>query len=279
MLHKQKGFTLIELLIVIAIIVILAAILFPAFVRARAKAMQTQCMSNLKQIHSACIQFQEDNDGLCPPNTFVLPMAHWTLWVEPYMKSRRTNRGGYNWSPWGEVYRCPACPQEQATGGVMDRGYGMNPYLNYMAGRDSRGRYVAYENPARVLAAGCSVTRVKYPAQTLRLTECVQVPYLPDGSFMLSFQAPLPSWGSDNVDSPGWHNEFNNVLWIDGHVTSMMAPCADQTGGTARYSSNVMDVMYRDTLVDNDCPAPGSGTTPHTGNVWCRLSVVKPALR
>ena len=58
----RKGFTLIELLVVIAIIAILAAILFPVFARARAKAQQNNCLSNLKQLALANSMYMSDWD-------------------------------------------------------------------------------------------------------------------------------------------------------------------------------------------------------------------------
>lgn len=64
---KRSGFTLIELLIVIAIISVLAAILFPVFARARENARRISCLSNLKQIGLSGMQYASDYDSALPP--------------------------------------------------------------------------------------------------------------------------------------------------------------------------------------------------------------------
>jgi prepilin-type N-terminal cleavage/methylation domain-containing protein len=68
MFKGKKGFTLIELLVVIAITAILAAILFPVFAKAREKAKQSTCQSNLKQIGLAMIQYAQDYDDFLSPS-------------------------------------------------------------------------------------------------------------------------------------------------------------------------------------------------------------------
>ena len=65
-LSSRRAFTLIELLVVIAIIAILAAILFPVFAKAREKARQSSCQSNMKQIGLAILQYAQDYDETFP---------------------------------------------------------------------------------------------------------------------------------------------------------------------------------------------------------------------
>jgi len=61
-----KGFTLIELLIVIAIIAILAAILFPVLAAAKERSLSTRCLNNEKQLALAFRAYMDDNDGRMP---------------------------------------------------------------------------------------------------------------------------------------------------------------------------------------------------------------------
>jgi prepilin-type N-terminal cleavage/methylation domain-containing protein/prepilin-type processing-associated H-X9-DG protein len=96
----RRGFTLIELLVVIAIIAILAAILFPVFAKAREKARQTSCLSNLKQIVLGLLQYAQDYDETTPrrrPSATAPQNEFWWNVVQPYVKNT-------------QLFLCPSYP-------------------------------------------------------------------------------------------------------------------------------------------------------------------------
>jgi prepilin-type N-terminal cleavage/methylation domain-containing protein/prepilin-type processing-associated H-X9-DG protein len=64
---SKRAFTLVELLVVIGIIALLLSILLPVFNRARAQANSVVCLSNLRQLGTAAIMFQDDHHGHVPP--------------------------------------------------------------------------------------------------------------------------------------------------------------------------------------------------------------------
>lgn len=98
---NPQGFTLIEILVVISIIALLAAILFPVFSRARENARRTNCQSNLKQIALGINIYVQDYDGKFPhignPDTSTLG---WAERLQPQLKSV-------------QVFQCPSEMNEQ----------------------------------------------------------------------------------------------------------------------------------------------------------------------
>ena len=66
MRQNRGGFTLVELLIVVAIIALLAALLFPVFAKIRERGRQTVCLSNLRQLGLATALYAQDSDDRYP---------------------------------------------------------------------------------------------------------------------------------------------------------------------------------------------------------------------
>lgn len=115
---RAAAFTLIELLVVVAIIAILASLLFPAIARAKDKGKTTTCASNLRQLIFATTMFEQDERKY--PAAWPPPV--WYTQLQPYVGKSITNSGG-------GVFVCPSSFQKNANG----KGTRVGGFLGWLA--------------------------------------------------------------------------------------------------------------------------------------------------
>lgn len=123
MQRTVKGFTLVELLVVITIIAILAAILFPVFARTREKARSASCQNSLRQISTAIKIYNSDNDGKMPLmlyyNRYTGLYYRWCHAIYPNLNNRQifacpSNDVSYEVGDAPTWYRTPLLPNGEA---------------------------------------------------------------------------------------------------------------------------------------------------------------------
>jgi len=231
----RKGFTLIELLVVIAIIAILAAILFPVFAKVREKARQTACLSNLKQMSLAMIQYKEDYDEGAPQgsvnNGWFMSDANDYKWMDaiyPYVKSEA-------------VFDCPddsVDPKYKFETTDQYGSYSLNMTNYYHIWCGSNGGTNG-QPPASEYYQVTRDAQVQDPSGTVLFLDG-EYYYTPEpGLFSWSIQTNCPDdpmmlvkgvgpWDAlaatdDPTDPriPARHTGFTNVAYCDGHAKAV----------------------------------------------------------
>jgi prepilin-type N-terminal cleavage/methylation domain-containing protein/prepilin-type processing-associated H-X9-DG protein len=237
--RRLSGFTLIELLVVIAIISLLAAILFPVFARAREKARQAACSSNLRQIGLAVRLYAQDWDETLTPKyncekfspdfadhcdypslplgagtTLVPPVPEWLpgaddppgtpYLLEPYVKN-------------DDLRLCPSRgtrpPLPGDTAEAVGR-YVINGWDGYWADKAEPGRQETSPQGQPDAAVGD-------PAGTLYAWE-----HTNNAGECQNGQEKFGAGGKDTLEASAghWtdsHSGGFNALWCDGHVRWM----------------------------------------------------------
>lgn len=246
--RSRSGFTLIELLVVIAIIAILAAILFPVFAKAREKARQIACLSNMKQIGLGLLQYTEDNDE-CVPYMYgptyssggggSAPNGNykWMDAIYPYVKSEA-------------VFNCPdvSYPIVDGTSDYYQYHYyqnlnsGLNPAPagngatsgNYYYG--SYGYNGVYRNdptsanrtpPCGNYGTAQSIAGYVSPASTVWIVDGVNYYFgwstlsgQPNPIVKPNSDPPITNGGTIHEQMWARHTGFTNTIFCDGHAKS-----------------------------------------------------------
>ena len=204
---KRRGFTLIEVLIVIAIIAVLAAILFPVFASVRESGRRVTCLSNLRQLGMAMSLYSQDADDLYPNGGSPLDL-HTDFWQGVYsgdywpqvkhMPPLQLVLAPYVHSK--DIWRCPS-----------DSGYTIQNTWHLDAHGSSYDTFGTSYNYATMLT-------LEHETTTQLVGYDRNPPYTQHGSAEISILGDA---------SGSWHGGFDapelryNVLMGDGHAASL----------------------------------------------------------
>ncbi|NUP99909.1 MAG: prepilin-type N-terminal cleavage/methylation domain-containing protein [Armatimonadetes bacterium] len=233
--RPRPAFTLIELLVVIAIIAILAAILFPVFAKAREKARQSSCQSNLKQVQLAAAQYIQDYDE----KHVLVQLGDFGFadLLTPYIKnsqcwdcpSNRVKMGIKTTAPIPRYWRKDGTD----TAPPNDYSYAMNGWAD-ATDPDTYGAGTVYNGAPIALAD------IKRASEAI-----VFVDGDPAGATPFNANAGLLSLANlQGQIKWNMHNDGANYSFIDGHVKWMKVNATlEESGSTATMRGTMWNAL------------------------------------
>jgi len=227
----KRAFTLIELLIVIAIISILSAILFPVFAKARSSARRTACLSNVKQIGTAIGMYTSDYDGAFPntgdPYLWVGKRFRWP--IMPYLgvaKVSASESSGDKFKSANGASNLLICPEDVAANSFDYTSYAYS--TAFYESDESLAAIASIQNLIQAFSRPGSLampvsrtdTDVVFPSQKVMITEWTN-------NHDYSGSKPIGMWGSivAPFDTPGKDSYSGGrvVLFADLHAKFVKA--------------------------------------------------------
>ena len=239
----SRAFTLIELLVVIAIIAILAAMLLPALSKAKQKAKQAACISNMRQIGIALTMYAGDYMVYPSCLTKLTPGSHHYVWQPRLLTFMGNNRN---------AFYCPAAlPQsawDKTNNPTVQTAMGENNKLDpfgIICGDDNGNlgtRFsLGYNDwgidrpPGSTITFGMGAdagitpvkdTTVRSPVNMIAVADVRSD--TPAGQIQFSANSTPPVWWQAGQDPSGLHpqvpcnrhNYNTDLLFADGHVES-----------------------------------------------------------
>lgn len=225
------AFTLIELLIVIAIISILAAILFPVFARAKMAAHRTADLTHIRQIGVAAVMYADQNDETFLSFPFIDPATpparagglHWADRFMPFVKNKEVFSSKVNTDP---IYHPPGYwlpgADSNATPESDFRVYRVTYTLNHMLTRGDRSPQYAGAVPITSVERQAEVAMVGPGQQAWNWSACSIPSDDPTRTdFVWAFSDSHEGWGYELFGMANERGGFAggaNFVFLDLHA-------------------------------------------------------------